>query len=74
MAKSRNQEKRRKRLSLLVFVNEGLKIGKKVDLNGKAVVRAFMVHENFCVEFNDGSWTRVESKKDRNYIYHQCLQ
>ena len=73
MASSRKQERMRKRSSMVHFVNHGIKLGHSPALNGKGVRRAFLAQDNFCVEFSDGTWTRVESKKDRNLLYHQCL-
>lgn len=74
MAKSRNHERLQKRISLVRFVNHGIEIGRAPKFEGKGVKRAFLAQDNFCVEFDDGSWKRIESKKDRNYIYHQCIR
>ena len=74
MANSRKFEKLRKRSSLVDFVNNGIRMGRKPIFDGKGVKRAFLAQENFCVEFEDGSWVRVESKRDRNHVYNQCLR
>lgn len=73
MAKSRSQEKIQKRVSMARQINLGIDQGRQPRFKDKVIKRAFMACENLCVEYEDGSWERLENKRDRNYIYHQCL-